>query len=87
MQDNLPVFGKLQEIFIVQSDVYFSVQIYSTLWFDEHFHAYVVKATSTEVIIRSNGILTHGTLHFRAVTGLTKANTKAVVLKHHISSD
>ena len=87
VKDDLLVFGELKEIYNVQCDIYFKVQTYTTLWFDEHFHAYVVEATPTETFVKSGELLTHEPLHFRSVKGLTKANQQAVVLKHHISYD
>ena len=43
--EELPEFGEIQEIFILDGSIYFSLQLWTTLYFDRHFYAYAVTVT------------------------------------------
>ena len=44
-----PEFGKVLDIVVVNDTVIFSLQVFSSEFFDTHFHAYVIKCTSAHV--------------------------------------
>ena len=44
-----PEFGKVLDIVVVNDTVIFSLQVFSSKFFDTHFHAYVIKCTSAHV--------------------------------------
>lgn len=85
-QDDMPKFGEISDILVLGEDVSFILYKYTTLFFDEHFHAYVVeKSTSNKTIIHVHDLLSFMPLHFRNVKGLTVTGQKAIVLKSHVS--
>ena len=51
IEQDLPQFGQLKDIFIVNGDVFFLIQVFKTLKFSEHYkiyHSYVVSGTAKE---------------------------------------
>ena len=44
-----PEFGKVLDIAVVNDTVIFSLQVYSTNFFDTHYHSYVIKCSSVHV--------------------------------------
>ena len=49
--DDLPRFGRIEDIIVVQDTVYFKVTCTETLGIDRHFHSFVVKKCSiTEIV-------------------------------------
>ena len=50
--DDLPVFGQIQHIAVVNDFVLFGVTLYSTLGIDRHYHSYIIIRTN-EVAIYS----------------------------------
>lgn len=81
IEDADPVFGMIKEIFVFLGDVYFTIETFKTVYYDEHYHAYIVEATSDMVLIKSSKLPTYDPLHFRSVINLTMPNYKSIVLK------
>ena len=50
--DDLPIFGKIQHIAVVNDFVLFGVALYCTLGIDRHYHSYIINRTN-EVAIHS----------------------------------
>ena len=46
VEDDDPVFARLEEIYVITSDVYFKVVMQSIVRYAAHFHAYVITPTS-----------------------------------------
>ena len=59
VEDDDPVFARLEEIFVVSAEIYFKVAMQTTVRYSVHFHAYVIENTD---LSRSMTFLTH--FHF-----------------------
>ena len=81
----MPVFGSLDDILIIQDVVYFNLKVHETLYFSEHFNAYVVVDSTEYTIIHHNNLFSFIPLYARKIKGLTTHHQKAILLKHHIS--
>ena len=46
-----PTFGKIKEIYVVQSSVYFYIQSLDTLEYSEHYFTYVTTSTLTFTMV------------------------------------
>ena len=86
MANDLPVFGEIRDILVIKEEVYFHVNIFKTLLYNEHYHSYVVILVEDHQTISYSDLLSYIPLHIRLVMGLTKYGQKAIVLKHHIST-
>ena len=74
------------EILVINGDVHFHVQLYSTVKYSDHFHAHAIVTKMEYLTISHTQLLSHIPLHIRSVTGFTGPGEKAVILKHHIST-
>lgn len=81
-----PQFGELQEILIVQDEVYFHLKQYETDHFNKHYNSYVIQSTDSYITINHSHLITFVPFHGRNVQGLTSTTQKAIVLKHHLST-
>ena len=87
MEDDLPLFGNLEEILVLDEEVYSFVTMFKTSYHNTHFHSYVVVPDISNRVIHHSDLFSHIPLYAQSVTGLTKYGQKAIdVLKHHISS-
>ena len=79
-----PAFARLEQIYIISSDVYVKVLMLSIVKYSVHFHAYVVSPTSPQLfkIIKIDDLYSPFPLHPRVVCGLTCSGQHAVILKH-----
>lgn len=46
-QHDMPVFGRIIDIFVYQKCFYLATQVHITYVFNQHYHAYEVSSTST----------------------------------------
>ena len=51
MEDGVPIFGKLQEIYEVDSKYFYHLKVYDTQDFNHHFHSFIIRQSSTTIII------------------------------------
>lgn len=58
-----PDFGKILDIAVVNETVIFSLQVYSTEFFDTHYHAYVIKGSSDRVAVHMDILPYHHPLY------------------------
>lgn len=79
--DDFPTFGKLQDIYIVDSKVYFEVQDYTTTEFDSHYHCFHVQLTTSKHVISSDHLFYYYPHKVRLLPG--SRGTHCVVPKHH----
>lgn len=47
--EDLPKFGEIGQIIIVDGTIYFAIHPWTTLYFDRHFHAYAVQVISDTI--------------------------------------
>lgn len=50
-EDSMPVFGKLDDILIINNQVYFIVDLLTTIGFSIHFNAYIVDGRNKDSLI------------------------------------
>lgn len=85
-KDDLPLFGNLQNILTGNGKVYFHVQLYKTLYFSDHYHAYLVELQMEYKTLLHSELTCYSPLHVRFIPNLCKQNQKAIVLKYHFST-
>lgn len=49
--DDLPQFGKIEDIMIVQDTVFFRIICTETLGIDRHFHSFIINIVNREVTV------------------------------------
>ena len=82
-----PQFGQIEDVLVVNSEVYFNVQLFETCHFSDHYQSYVVTLTSDYVTIHHTHLTYHiAPLHPRTITGLTGPSQKAIILRHIVST-
>ena len=77
-----PVFSRVEEILVIGGDfITFLVTVYNTLYFDSHYHAFVIAITPRKSLIQIEHILDPGVLHAHVLSdGLSY-----ITLKYHFS--
>ena len=84
--DEFPVFVFIEELFVKDSSLYFIVETCESVFFSDHFHAFVFVPTNTYHILCVNELEDPIPLHARKISGLTRGNQLAVIIKHHLST-
>lgn len=74
-----PEFGELLDILLIEDEVYFHVQLQETVYFTEHFQAYIIRKRSTKQTIDQAKLLNFLPLHIRSIRGLNPGE-RAVIL-------
>ena len=82
----LPEFGAVQDILVDREELFFVVKLYRTLFFSEHFNAYVTELLDESVTVNQRDLYAFMPLHARRIEGLTKSSQRAIILKHHVST-
>ena len=86
VEDDDPVFARLEEIFVVSAEIYFKVHMVmqTIVRYSVHFHAYVITSKSPREyrLIKINHLFNPFPLHPRTVRTLTSPGQYAVILKH-----
>lgn len=82
---DFPLFGQTENIIIVHGEVHFHVRLFNTLYFSDHYHAYVLDLTSDYRTLKHSDLYCPTPLHIRFVPDLCLQGQKIVVVKHHIS--
>ena len=82
--DDDPMLGRLEEISVVPSEIYFKVSMQTIVHYSVHFHAYVITSHSPKEykLVKINDLFSPFPLHPRTVSTLTSSGQYAVVLKH-----
>lgn len=59
MQGNndLPIFGRIKDIFITQNKLYLLMQLFKSVYFDDHFYAYNVEKCTSRFILKDAKLL------------------------------
>ena len=68
-KDDIPVFGKLLDIYVHDHTLYFHINILETLEYNSHFHCFVVKKSHTDKIIIASDLSVHIPHHIRLLPG------------------
>lgn len=84
MDGFLPVFCDLVEILLLREEAHTVIKV---CIFSDHYNAYVVLISSDHPIVPHSNLFSYIPLHPRNVKGLTTFNQKAIVMKHHLSSN
>ena len=74
MSEVMPQFGCVQDVFVVDGEVHFRVQLQDTFYHAEHYHAYVIMCTEQFSLVPSScQYCSHTPLYHRQVQGLTRS--------------
>ena len=80
-----PVFGCIEAIYVVASQVHFQVSVQTIVQYSSHFHAFVISTPPIQQkLVTPQQLVSPFPLHVRFVSGLTTHGHKTVVLKHSI---
>lgn len=84
--DDDPIFGCVEAVYVIASQVYLHVSAQTIVKYSSHFHAYVITPTSPvqQKLIEPDQLVSPFPLQMRSVSGLTTHGNMAVVLKHGI---
>ena len=66
---DIPVFGKLLDIYVVNTVLYFYVNVLETVEYSTHFHCFIVKKSPRDGIVLSSDLSLHVPHHIRALPG------------------
>ena len=84
MRDEWPVFGKLDEVYVLNSNsVYFNIQPLETIEYSSHFHCYIVKVSDSLTQIVSHKSLFSFVPHVRILPGSILLYQSIILLVHH----
>lgn len=81
VDDDYPLFGRLDDIFIIDNRFLFSVTLLNTLLFNHHYQGYVIDQTSNTNIIAHSQLLSPFPMHIHSLPSQT---LKIIICKHHI---
>ncbi len=84
-QNDLPLFGELQNLLTVNGKVYFHVQLFKTIHFNDHYHAYLVESSTDYRTVCHSELACHSPIHIRHLR-VCQQGQKALVLKYHFST-
>ena len=85
MDDDDPIFGCVEAIYIVASQVYLHVSVQTIVKSSSHFHIFVMAPTSTQQkVVEPEQLVSPFPLQTRSVSDLTTHGNMAVLLKHSI---
>ncbi len=79
--DDLPRFGRIEDIIVVQDTVYFKVTCTQTLGIDRHFHSFVVKNSSNTEIVSYSELADHQVFNAHTVN-----QTMYITFQSHIEN-
>ena len=80
IDDEYPQFAQIKDIFIADTKITFEVNIFNTLSFCRHFHAYELRETSQQKLFYIDN------LEFAYTEILRHCNSKLfVVVRYHIA--
>ena len=82
VEDELPVFGRVNRIFVTGKDVTFEVNCLYTKFYDPHYHAYVVIHTNVQQIIKYDSLISFYPLTLNKIQD--RVGLCLVVLKYRL---
>ena len=83
-QCDVPVFGKIKEIYNIDREFYVAVQMLSTEVFNKHFHSYEVKSTSSVYVCPISSVKDYHPLWCYQCFSEELYGTTFIPLKYHI---
>lgn len=86
-EDDMPVFGHIVDIFSFQNNYYLATEVYTTCTFNQHYHAYEVKPTSTMQICEVKSLKDYHPLWVYQSYSQRFLNTYFIPLKYYVLSD
>ena len=81
-----PQFGSIEDVLVNDEEILFTVKKYTTLYYSEHFNAFVIQKTSELYTVYQRELYHYIPLHVRKIQGLTTGTEQAVILKTHVST-
>lgn len=64
-EEEYPIFGKVVAIYVLKKMVIFRLNIFHTVTYDPHFHAYVVQLTNNFKFINYDKLISFVPYHLR----------------------
>jgi len=74
---DLPHFGEIKNIYVVENRIMLEVYLHTTICYEDHFHAYEVRKTTRQQIIRMDD------LHILYTDVTRKRNHKLYTMLHY----
>lgn len=83
VSEDLPLFGRIEQIICVEKEMFFYLQPIKTNGFDEHVNAFSVQADviSRKILVQWNNLITH-----EAVQEITFEDEAYIILRRSIQS-
>lgn len=81
VEDDYPLFGRLDDILIVDNRYIFSVTVLSTTYFNHHYQGYVIDTTTNTKIIMHKQLHSPFPFHIHYISS---HSLKIIICKHHI---
>ena len=85
--NDIPVFGRIVDIYAFQNRFYLSTEVYITCTFNQHYHAYEVTPTSTLHICEVATLQDYHPLWVYQSYNQHLLNTFFIPLKYYVLSD
>ena len=84
VENDYPLFDRLEDIFVVNNRVLFHITQLETLYFDGHLQGYVISYTSNNDIILSTQLHSHIPMHIHRTPSLDNDFITIIFCKYHI---
>ena len=86
VENDQPVFGRLEEIFIVNNRILLHVSLLHTCTFDNHLQAYIINTLLNSEMTLPTQLYSPFPMHIHRVTSFEGRDVSVIVCKHHICS-
>ena len=86
-KDDMPVFGRIVDIFVYQNHFYLATELYLTITFSQHYHAYEVAPTSNIHVSEVQSLRDYHPLWTYQSYNQHLLNTYFIPLKYYVTSD
>ena len=87
VENDYPLFGKLEQIFVVNNRVLFYITQLETLYFSDHPQAYVIAYTPSNDIVLSTQLQSHIPMHIHRIPSQVNDAINIIICKYHIICD
>ena len=79
-ENDLPIFGKILDVFVCKAQVYYKILEYKTLGISRHFHSFVIEKTTNEKFTRN-------LMEYTPVRAVINDQVLYVTLRTHIENN
>ena len=82
--EDFPTFGKLLDVYVADTKVYFEVQEYKTVDFNSHFHCFIVQLSTVKQVVCHDDLFCVHPHYVRLLPGTR--GTQCIIPKYHFVS-